>query len=74
MPETLTDLPLPTFLSANSAEVSLSVRVSLATLLLESVTPVTRPPSYTLAIPAALTVNCACAMLAVVVAEVSCRL
>ena len=74
MPETLTALPLPTFLSENSAEVSLSVKVSPATMLLESVTPATRLPSYTLLIPAAPTVKEACVMLAVVVAVLFCRL
>ena len=70
IPDTLTVLPVPTFLSAKLAAVFASVSTSPLILLSDKVTIAVVFPSYTLFTPVALTVNVLAVMFAVVVAVV----
>ena len=66
IPETLTGLPVPTFLSLNVAAVLESVKTSPVTRLSVSVTVAEVFPSYCLFTPVALTVSARFVMSAVV--------
>ena len=70
MPVTLTDLPVPAFLSAKFAVAFDRLRLSPATRLSARPTVAAVVPSYTLFWPLAMTVSVRCVMSAVVLAVV----